>query len=73
MTIRNRTPHVPLAYLRPRDIAEDLGITRQSAARLIKRIPGAELLYRYEGREGERWRVSRESYDAWRASSAGAA
>jgi DNA-binding MarR family transcriptional regulator len=52
------------AWLRPKDIAEDLGVTTQHATRLIKRIPGAELLYRHGG--GERWRVSREAYDAWR-------
>lgn len=71
--IRNRTPHVAATYLHPPDIAADLGVTRQHAARLIKRIPGAEMLYRFEGRQGERWRVAREAYDAWRAGCAGAA
>lgn len=66
MAVRNRTPHAELLWLHPADIGADLDITRQQATRLIKRIPGAELLYRYEGRKGERWRVSREAYDAWK-------
>jgi hypothetical protein len=65
------------AWLRPRDIAADLGVSEQYARRLIRRIPGAELLYRFEARRGERWRVSRADYERWRAvqqtGSAGAA
>jgi DNA-binding MarR family transcriptional regulator len=71
--IRTRTPHVTVEWLYPRDIAEELCVSRQHATRLIKRIPGAELLYKFEGRRGERWRVARAAYDAWRAGCAGAA
>lgn len=65
--IRNRTPHVTAAWLYASDLAAELDITRQYAARLIKRIPGAEMLYRYDGRRGERWRVSRAAFAVWRA------
>jgi DNA-binding MarR family transcriptional regulator len=59
------TVTVPL-WLYAKDIADDLGVSRPTACKLIKRIPGAELLYAYEGRVGERWRVSREVYAEWR-------
>jgi hypothetical protein len=65
--IRARTPHAQLVWLRPRDVAADLGISRPTAASLIRRIPGAERLYAYEKRKGEVWRVRRDDYDRWRA------
>lgn len=72
--IRARTPHARLEWLRPRDIAAHLGVSRPTACALIKRIPGAELLYAYENRQGEVWRVRREDYERWRATQeAGAA
>lgn len=67
MTVPHRTPHVRAEWLYARDVAEDLGVSRPTAQKLLKGIPGAELLYRYENRAGERWRVSRDEYDRWRA------
>lgn len=55
-------------WLYARDIEFALCVSRQTACRLIKRIPGAERLYRFEGRVGERWRVSVQAYARWRAS-----
>lgn len=54
-------------YLYAVDIAKDLGVCRATACALIKRIPGAQMLYRYERRRGERWRIARAHYDAWRS------
>lgn len=56
-----------IEWLYARDVAADLDLTVQRARHWIRRIPGAELLYQNEG-GGERWRVSRAAYDAWRAS-----
>lgn len=67
MAIRNRTPHERLDWLRARDLAADLGVSRPTAAALLRRIPGAEMLYRYENRKGEVWRVRRDDYERWRA------
>lgn len=55
-----------IEWLYARDVAADLGVSRTTACDLLRRIPGAELLYRYEGRKGERWRVPRAAYDTWR-------
>lgn len=56
------------AWLYARDLADELDVTHQHANRLIRSIPGAALLYAYEGRKGERWRVSRADFVAWLAS-----
>lgn len=55
-------------WLYPRQIASFLGVSRQTATKLIRRIPGAVLMYPYENRPGERWRVSLEDYRKWRES-----
>lgn len=65
--VRNRTPHLTLAWLYARDIAAALGVSRPTACAMIRRIPGAEMLYRYENRKGERWRVSAEDFGKWRS------
>lgn len=55
-------------WLYAKDVAADLDVSRTTACSRLKRIPGAELVYRFVTRKGERWRVSRAAYDAWRAS-----
>lgn len=57
-----------IEWLYARDVAADLDLTVRQAQRLIKRIPGAKLLYRHERGRGERWHVSRAAYNAWRMS-----
>lgn len=57
-----------IEWLYARDVAADLDLTVRQAQRWLKRIPGAELLYQFEGARGERWRITRAAYDAWRAS-----
>jgi flavin-dependent dehydrogenase len=47
------------------DVAAEFDLSRRQAQRAIKRIPGAQMLYRDE--RGERWRVSRAALDAWLA------
>jgi hypothetical protein len=64
MPVQNRTPHRALRFLAPPQLAKVLGISRQYAARLIKRIPGAEMLYAHD--RGQRWRISCDAFDAWR-------
>lgn len=55
-------------WLYAKDVAEDLDVSRPTACARLKRIPGAQIISRFEGRKGERWRVSRTAYEAWRAS-----
>lgn len=53
-------------WLYPRDIAAFLGVSRPTATKILRSIPGAQMLYQYERRNGERWRVSVDAYRAWR-------
>lgn len=54
-------------WLYARDLMADLDVCRSTACALLRRIPGAQIMYRFETRKGERWRVTRAAYDAWRA------
>lgn len=67
MTVPHRTPKIVLKWLYPRDIADDMGVSMPTARALIRRIPGAECMYAYERRRGERWHVLKSAYDSWRA------
>jgi hypothetical protein len=62
---RTVTPWLSVA-----EVARDLAMTPTHALRLIRRgsIPGGEMMYRFEGRKGERWHVDRELFDRWRES-----
>lgn len=57
----------PTRWLRPGDIAAELEVTTQTARKIIRRVPGAEMLYRTD-RGSERWRVTEANWRAWRAS-----
>jgi hypothetical protein len=79
--MRSRTRHVRSPYMRVSEVAVTLEISDDSALRQLKSgaIPGGELVYKFEGRRGARWRVSRDVFEQWnqarkdRAANAGTA
>lgn len=54
-------------WLYTRHLVKEFDLTPRQAQRVIKRIPGAQLLYRFDSGRGERWRISRPALDAWLA------
>jgi hypothetical protein len=53
--------------MRVSEVAVALDISDDSALRQIKSgaIPGGELVYKFEGRRGARWRVHRDAFEQW--------
>lgn len=65
--MRSRTPHVRSPWMRVSEVAAALDISDDSALRHVKSgaIPGGELVYKFEGRSGARWRVARSVFEQW--------
>jgi hypothetical protein len=57
----------PPPMLRASDVAERLGVSRQYAARVIKRIPGARIVRFTLEAQREVWEVDERSFNLWRA------
>lgn len=53
--------------LRASDVAERLGVSRQYAARVIKRIPGARIARFTPEAQREVWEVDERSFLLWKA------
>lgn len=53
------------------EVAAELDVSRWTALRLVRAgtVPGGERMYRFEGRNGERWMVNRSIFVLWRADS----
>lgn len=65
-TVRHKTPRAERRWLRARDVADELGVSAQTARRLMARMPGVQIVYAYEARRGLVRRISVEAFEAWR-------
>jgi hypothetical protein len=67
VTVAHHTPRLRARWLSVRDVAASLDLTPTWTLRLLRRgtIPGGEMMYRFEGKKGERWHVDAEVFAAW--------
>ena len=72
MRVPHKTPHLALRWLSIAFVARAIGISTQTARRLVRSgtIPGGALMYRFDNRKGERWHVEREVFDRWQGRAA---
>jgi DNA-binding MarR family transcriptional regulator len=53
--------------LRAPEIAKRMGVTRQYAARIIRRLPGAKFMHYTFELHREVWAVEEQAFEQWRA------
>lgn len=66
--VPHETPRAELKWLRPNDVALRLGVTRETARKILRRIPGAMRMYDTADGRRQVWRVLAEDFAAWQAS-----